>query len=112
MTQRLNYHQYYEIYNLPHVDLIDVGADPIAEFTEKGIRTESGHHEEFDVIALATGFDSVTGSLAQLDIKGTTGKSIGDHWKEGLRTAVGIALNEVSMHLLSFIVTVLCSDPS
>lgn len=86
---------YYEIYNLPHVDLIDVGADPIAEFTEKGIRTKSGHEQEFDVIALATGFDSVTGSLAQLDIRGTTGKNIADHWKDGLRTAVGMALNEV-----------------
>lgn len=85
---------YYEIYNLAHVDLIDVGADPIAEFTEKGIRTESGHEQEFDVIALATGFDSVTGSLAQLDIRGTTGKSIADHWKDGLRTAIGMALNE------------------
>jgi len=74
------------------VDLVDLTADPIVEITETGIRTESGH-KEFDVIALATGFDSVTGSLAQLDIRGTNGESIADHWKNGLRTAMGIALH-------------------
>lgn len=84
---------YYEIYNLPHVDLINVGEDPIEEITETGIRTKSGHFAEVDVIALATGFDSVTGSLAQLDIRGTNNESIADHWKQGLKTSMGIALH-------------------
>lgn len=92
-TKRPSLEQYYyEIYNLPHVDLIDVSADPIEEVTETGIRTKSGHFAEVDVIALATGFDSVTGSLAQLDIRGTNGESIAEHWKDGLKTSMGIAL--------------------
>lgn len=93
-TKRPSLEQYYyEIYNLPHVDLISLGEDPIEEITETGIKSKSGHRE-FDVIILATGFDSVTGSLAQLDIKGTTGKSIREHWADGLKTSMGIALHE------------------
>jgi len=82
---------YFEIYDLPHVDLIDVNSDPIEEFTELGIRTKSGLRE-FDLVALATGFDSLTGSLAQLDIRGMNGETIAEHWKDGLRTAMGISL--------------------
>lgn len=71
-----------------------MNADPIVEVTEKGIRTEHGGVVEVDTIILATGFDSVTGSLAQLNIQGTTGGTIGDHWKNGTRTAMGIAIPE------------------
>lgn len=84
---------FYEVVSLPHVDIIDVNKDPIIEVTEKGIRTESGI-VEVDVIILATGFDSVTGSLAQLSIQGTSGGTIADHWKNGTRTSMGIAINE------------------
>jgi len=82
---------YYEVFNLPYVDLIDLNSEGIKEFTESGICTTNGH-KEFDVIALATGFDSVTGSLAQLDIRSTKGETIADHWKDGLKTAIGISL--------------------
>lgn len=84
---------YYECHNLPHADLIDINADPIAEFTETGIKTESGDYHEYDVVALATGFDAVTGSLSQLDIKASDGHTIADHWKDGLRTSMGISLH-------------------
>ena len=84
---------FYEVVSLPHIDIIDVNKDKIIEVTEKGIRTESGV-VEVDVIILATGFDSVTGSLAQLHIQGTGGGTIADHWKNGTRTAMGIAINE------------------
>jgi cation diffusion facilitator CzcD-associated flavoprotein CzcO len=82
---------FYEMFNLPHVDLVDLNAEPIEEFNETGIRTSRGF-EEFDLIVLATGFDSVTGSLAQLDIRDTKGNTIAEHWKEGLRTAFGLSL--------------------
>lgn len=84
---------FYEVVSLPHVDIIDVNKDPIIEVTEKGIRTESGI-VEVDVIILATGFDSVTGSLAQLSIQGASGGTIADHWKDGTRTSMGIGINE------------------
>lgn len=44
------------------------------------------------MLILATGFDSVTGSLAQLDIRGTDGGTIADHWKDGARTTMGISI--------------------
>lgn len=91
-TKRPSLEQYYyEIFNLPHVDVTDINEDPIEEFTEHGIRTKSGY-KEYDVIAFATGFDAVTGSLQQLDIRGASGETIADHWKNGLATSLGIAM--------------------
>ena len=85
--------RYYEVYGMDHVNLIDISADPITEFTETGIRTKSGTEHDFDVIALATGFDAVTGSLAQLNIRNDKGETIADHWADGLRTSHGVALS-------------------
>lgn len=84
---------FYEVVSMDHVDIIDVNEDKIIEVTEKGIKTESGI-VEVDVLVLATGFDSVTGSLAQLNIQGTGGGTIADHWANGTRTAMGIAIQE------------------
>ncbi|KAB2574390.1 Cyclopentanone 1,2-monooxygenase [Lasiodiplodia theobromae] len=84
---------FYEVMSLPHVDLIDINTNGIAEITETGIRTADGEHREFDVIVLATGFDAVTGSLSQLDIRNSAGESVAEHWKDGLKTALGIALH-------------------
>jgi cation diffusion facilitator CzcD-associated flavoprotein CzcO len=84
---------FYEVVSADNVDIIDINKDPIIEVTEKGIRTESGI-VEVDCIILATGFDSVTGSLAQLSIQGTSGGTIADHWKNGTKTSMGIAINE------------------
>lgn len=86
--------RFYEVVSMDHVDIIDVNADPILEVTEKGIKTRDGGVVEVDVIILATGFDSVTGSLSQLNIQGTNGGTIADHWKNGTSTAMGIAINE------------------
>lgn len=84
---------FYEVVSAPHVDIIDVNENPIEEITATGIRTKLGH-VEYDMIILATGFDSVTGSLAQLNIQGTKGQTIAEHWKDGLRTSMGIAMPE------------------
>jgi len=84
---------FYEVVSLPHVNIIDVNENPIEEITPTGIKTQLGH-VEVDVIILATGFDSVTGSLAQLNIQGTKGGTIADHWKNGTKTSMGIALAE------------------
>ncbi|EXJ95279.1 hypothetical protein A1O1_00399 [Capronia coronata CBS 617.96] len=83
--------RFYEVVDQPHVKIIDVNKSPIEEVTATGLRTKDGH-VEVDVIILATGFDSVTGSLAQLNIQGTDGGTIADHWKDGTRTAMGIAM--------------------
>lgn len=69
-----------------------MNANPIEEVTEKGIRLKDGTLVELDVIVFATGFDSITGGMAQIHIVGTHGKTIAEHWAEGTRTAMGIAL--------------------
>lgn len=46
---------------------------------------------KLDVIIFATGFDSVTGGITQIDIRGLGGKSIKDKWAEGIATNLGLA---------------------
>jgi cation diffusion facilitator CzcD-associated flavoprotein CzcO len=49
---------YYEQFNRPNVDVVDVRNNPIKEFSETGIVMEDGTSHELDVVALATGFVS------------------------------------------------------
>ncbi|KAG6901285.1 hypothetical protein C0995_014253 [Termitomyces sp. Mi166 len=84
---------YYEVFNQPNVALIDINENPIVEITPKGVKTGDGVMHEVDVLVLATGFDAVTGSISQIDIKGTDGVAIGDMWKkEGLSTYLGMTV--------------------
>ena len=69
---------------------MDVKADPIEAFTPTGIKLESGDEREFDLIVYATGFDAISGSVKQLDIRGLGGTSIKDKWAEGVYTHLGM----------------------
>ncbi|ETS75433.1 hypothetical protein PFICI_12377 [Pestalotiopsis fici W106-1] len=82
---------YFEIFNEPHVNIVDVNATPIKEITEKGIKTSEKEHE-IDVLITATGYDAVTGGLTQIDIRGATGQSLRDYWKDGAHTLLGITV--------------------
>ncbi|KPI44383.1 Baeyer-Villiger monooxygenase [Cyphellophora attinorum] len=86
--------RFYEVVDQPHVKIVDINKSPIQEVQEKGIVTKDEGLIEVDVIILATGFDSVTGSLAQLNIQGVKGGTIADHWKDGTKTSMGIAMPE------------------
>ncbi|KAF9075818.1 cyclohexanone 1,2-monooxygenase-like protein [Rhodocollybia butyracea] len=81
---------YYETFNLPHVELVDLVQNPILNFTENGILAADGRERPFDVIILATGFDAMTGGIIQIDIEGTDGISISDKWAKGVRTNLGM----------------------
>jgi cation diffusion facilitator CzcD-associated flavoprotein CzcO len=85
---------YFEIFNEPHVTLIDTSdkGTPIQEITEKGIKTTETEHE-FDVILCATGYDFLTGSLTQIDIRGSTGEGLGERWKDGVKTYLGLSMS-------------------
>ncbi|KAG6861772.1 hypothetical protein C0995_012276 [Termitomyces sp. Mi166 len=83
---------YYEVFNQPNVALVDLKENPIIEVIPKGVKTRDGVVHEFDVLVLATGFDAVTGSISQIDIKGTDGSSVGDKWKKGLSTYLGMTV--------------------
>ena len=85
---------YYDIFNESHVTLVDTSdkGTPIQEITNKGIRTTEKEHE-FDVIVCATGYDTLTGSLTQIDIRGPSGESLGERWRGGVKTYLGLAMS-------------------
>ena len=80
---------YYEVYNLDNVELVDLRETPIVEVTENGIQTTE-RELEFDYIIYATGFDPVTGSLDRIAISGVDGQKLKDKWAEGPLTYLGI----------------------
>jgi cyclohexanone monooxygenase len=80
---------YYETYNLPHVHLVNLQRTPLVEITERGVRTADREYE-VDVIVYATGFDAMTGSLTNVDIRGRDGVSLKEAWRAGPRTYLGI----------------------
>jgi len=82
-------HFYYEAYNRPNVNLVDVHGHEI-DLYEKGVRTSSGTEYEFDMIIFALGFDAATGALSEMDVRGTQGKSLGASWKQRLETFAGV----------------------
>ena len=82
---------YYETFNRPNVELIDVSEDPVEAITEKGVRAK-GQEYEVDVIVFATGFDAMTGALLKIDIRGRDGLQLQQKWSEGPRTYLGIAM--------------------
>ena len=83
--------RYYEIYNQDNVDLVNLRSNPIDHVTAKGIVTADGTEHEFDIIALATGFDSVTGGITAIDIRNADGLSFNETWADGAHTALGAA---------------------
>ncbi|HSW04396.1 flavin-containing monooxygenase [Aquabacterium sp.] len=82
---------YYETYNRPNVHLVDCFSDPILEFTEKGIRTQSGE-VELDMIILATGYDGLTGALLAFDVIGRQGRKLNEKWQDGPRSYLGLMM--------------------
>ncbi|HEX4889267.1 MAG TPA: NAD(P)/FAD-dependent oxidoreductase, partial [Alphaproteobacteria bacterium] len=52
--------KYYEVYNQPNVELVDLSETPIERITEKGVKTSAKEYE-LDILIYATGFDAVTG---------------------------------------------------
>jgi cation diffusion facilitator CzcD-associated flavoprotein CzcO len=80
---------YYEVYNQPNVELVDVNETPIERITPRGIRT-SDREREFDVIIYATGFDAITGAFDRIDIRGVDGVRLKEVWKDGPQTYLGV----------------------
>jgi cation diffusion facilitator CzcD-associated flavoprotein CzcO len=81
--------KYYEVYNQPNVDLVDILETPIQRITPKGIQTSDTEYE-FDIIIYATGFDAITGSFDRIDIQGVDGTRLKDVWKNGPKTYLGV----------------------
>ena len=85
-------HFYYEAFNRPNVELVDVKRTPIERVTENGLVVD-GKEYEADVIIFATGFDAATGALTAIDLRGRDGLLMRDAWKNGAKTHLGITVD-------------------
>jgi len=92
---------YYECFNKANLDLVELNTTPIEEITADGIRTTAGE-TKVDIIVLATGFDHMTGSFTQLDLIGTDGRSIKEHWKAGVHTYLGMSVRHFPNMLIIY----------
>ncbi|KAL6241125.1 hypothetical protein RBB50_012029 [Rhinocladiella similis] len=93
-TKRVSLEQdYFEAFNQPHVQLVSLSGDKsIARFVPEGIQTTDGEIYELDLIVLATGFDSVSGGITSIDVKGTDG-TIAQKWSRGIYTHLGLSVH-------------------
>jgi cation diffusion facilitator CzcD-associated flavoprotein CzcO len=80
---------YYEVYNQPNVELVDIKETPITRVTAKGIQTSQREYE-LDIIIYATGFDAITGTFDRIDIRGVDGLRLKDVWANGPQTYLGV----------------------
>jgi cyclohexanone monooxygenase len=80
---------YWETFNRPNVTLVDIRDEPIEKITPTGVRAR-GRDYDVDCLVLATGFDAMTGALLKLDLRGRSGVSLREKWKEGPKTYLGL----------------------
>lgn len=80
---------YTEALQQPNVSLVDVKEEPIVRITASGVETARKAYE-LDTLILATGFDSATGSILAVDIRGRDGARLADKWAKGHLTYLGL----------------------
>ncbi len=80
---------YYETFNRPNVDVIDIKKNPIRSISATGIATQDQDFN-FDAIVFATGFDAMTGALLAIDIVGRGGQSLKEKWADGPLNYLGL----------------------
>ncbi|KAJ0414058.1 hypothetical protein BJY00DRAFT_295729 [Aspergillus carlsbadensis] len=83
---------YYETFNRSNVRLVDISQDEIGIY-EAGIRTASGEEHELDIIVLALGFDTGTGAMDRIDIRGSHNVSLRESWTQRLETFAGVLVH-------------------
>ncbi|PTB38004.1 uncharacterized protein TrAFT101_012079 [Trichoderma asperellum] len=86
-------HNYYEQFNRPNVDVVNIKNNAIKAFDETGIILEDGTHHESDVIAIATGFDIVTGAMTQLGLESLSKTKLDEEWLSGAQTYLGLTVS-------------------
>jgi cyclohexanone monooxygenase len=82
---------YYRTYNRDNVTLVDLRSAPIERIGDAGV-VAGGRTYEIDMLVLATGFDAMTGALKRIDIRGRGGLALGDKWRDGPRSYLGLAM--------------------
>jgi cation diffusion facilitator CzcD-associated flavoprotein CzcO len=82
---------YYETFNRDNVTLVSLAEDPIRQLTPEGVLTRSGSEYPLDVLAFATGFETVEGSYNSMDIRGRGGATLRQHWQDQPSSYLGVA---------------------
>ena len=80
---------YYEIFNQPHVNLVDISKNGIKEITKNGVVTNSTEYK-VDALIFAMGFDAMTGSIKNINICNHKGEYLSDKWQYGPLTYLGL----------------------
>ncbi|KAL4749993.1 hypothetical protein BDW72DRAFT_213756 [Aspergillus terricola var. indicus] len=85
---------YFEQFNKPNVHLVNLREPGCAIATVKpdGLELQNGTFYPLDVIALATGFNSYTGSLTQIPrLRNTSGTTLAEEWaQDGASSYLGL----------------------
>jgi len=83
--------EYLQTYNRPNVTLVDTNGKGVERLTERGV-VANGKEYEVDCLIFATGFEVGTSYTrrAGYDIIGRGGKTLSEHWSNGLRTLHGL----------------------
>lgn len=84
---------YYECLDQDNVEIVNLKQRPMKSFNEKGMVLEDGTQLDLDIVILATGFDSFSGSLTQMGLKNKDGVDIKEIWKDGLSTYLGLSIH-------------------
>jgi cation diffusion facilitator CzcD-associated flavoprotein CzcO len=93
---------FYEVMDQPNNDVVDIKNNPVVEVKENGLVTEDGQFREFDIIALATGFDAVTGGMKNMGLKDINGVDVNDKWAEGTKTYLGMTMAGYPNHFFLY----------
>lgn len=87
---------YYEVLDRDNVSIVDISeknGTKIEEFNATGIKTSDGKQHDFDIIALATGFDITTGGMTNMGLKSINGTTLQDEWKKAAYTYLGTTIS-------------------
>ncbi|GAA4558775.1 NAD(P)/FAD-dependent oxidoreductase [Pseudonocardia xishanensis] len=80
---------YFEAYNRPNVELVDLRKKPLERVTAGGF-VAGGEEYAVDVILLAIGFDAISGAVTEIDVRGRDGVSLKDYWADGPKATLGL----------------------
>lgn len=67
---------YFEAFNKPHVQVVNLRKTPAERVTSEGIITSDGKEHKLDVLICATGFDAVTGAFNAIDWHAKDGRPL------------------------------------
>ena len=86
--------EYLPTYNRPNVTLVDTNGKGVDALTENGV-VANGKEYPVDCLIFATGFEVGTAFTrrAGYEVKGRDGKTLSQHWANGMRTLHGMTVN-------------------